>query len=83
MEKQFYCVHDWMTKELGLRGNERDVFAVIYSFSESCGEYTGGSAIPRRPHRSGTTERLRQPEKTAAEESDRKKRTDGKRGKAL
>ena len=32
-----------MTKELGLRGNERDVFAVIYSFSESCGEYTGGA----------------------------------------
>ena len=42
MEKQFYCVHDWMTRELGLRGNERDVFAVIYSFSESGGVFTGG-----------------------------------------
>ncbi len=41
MKDHFYCVYDWMTKDLGLRGNERDVFAVIYSFTESCGQYTG------------------------------------------
>ena len=43
MEEKFYCVYGWMTKELGLRGSERDVFAVIYSFSVSCGEFTGGA----------------------------------------
>ena len=43
MEDKFYCVYGWMTKELGLRGSERDVFAVIYSFSVSCGEFTGGA----------------------------------------
>ena len=53
MEKQFYCVHDWMTKELGLRGNERDVFAVIFSFSESCGVFTGG--LKYLCQRTGTT----------------------------
>ena len=43
MEDKFYCVYGWMTKELGLRGSERDVFAVIYSFSAFCGEFTGGA----------------------------------------
>ena len=42
MEHKYYCVHDWMINELGLRGSEKDVFAVIFSFAESCGVYTGG-----------------------------------------
>ena len=53
MEKHFYCVHDWMTNELGLRGSERDVFAVIFSFSESCGVFTGG--LKYLCQRTGTT----------------------------
>lgn len=43
MTDHFFCVHEWMMKDLGLRGNERDVFAVIYSFTESRGVFTGGA----------------------------------------
>ena len=42
MSEQFYCVYDWMTRDLGLHGSERDVFAVIYSFHGSVGAFTGG-----------------------------------------
>ena len=41
MAEKFYRVYDWMTKDLGLRGGERDVFALIYGFHESRGEFTG------------------------------------------
>ena len=56
MEKKYYCIHDWMTKDLGLRGSERDVFAVIYSFAETCGAFTGGlQYLCRRTGASKTT----------------------------
>lgn len=33
-ENCYFVVHSWMTNELGLRTAERDVFAVIYGFSQ-------------------------------------------------
>ena len=35
-EKRFYCIHDWMTKDLGLRGSELLIYAVIHGFTETC-----------------------------------------------
>ena len=42
MDDSFYRVYTWMTKDLGLRGTERDLFALIYSFTEAGGQMTGG-----------------------------------------
>ncbi len=42
MDDSFYRVYAWMTNDLGLRGNERDLFALIYSFAEAGGRMTGG-----------------------------------------
>lgn len=42
MNDSFYRVYYWMVKDLGLRGNERDLFALIYSFAEAGGRMTGG-----------------------------------------
>lgn len=37
----YYIVFRWMTAELNLKGNERDVFAVIYSFSQDVNTFHG------------------------------------------
>ena len=42
MDNSFYRVYAWMTKILGLRGAERDLFALIYSFTEAGRQMTGG-----------------------------------------
>ena len=39
----YYTVHDWMGTELGLRGMEKQVYAVIYSYSINDLEYVGSS----------------------------------------
>ena len=44
MTDNYFTVYDWMTKDLGLRGNDRCVFAVINSFTENRGEFTGSLA---------------------------------------
>ena len=41
MDDSFYRVYTWMTKDLGLRGTERDLFALIYGYTETCGEFAG------------------------------------------
>ena len=43
-EKRYYCIHDWMTKDLGLRGSELLIYAVIHGFTETCGEFSGSVA---------------------------------------
>lgn len=37
----FVIVHGWMARELGLKGFELYVFALIYGYTKSCGSYTG------------------------------------------
>lgn len=38
----YFCVQGWMVTELQLKGTERDVFAIIYGFSQTVGQaYTG------------------------------------------
>lgn len=32
--EQYYIVHDWMTKELGLSGNEKDIYAIVYGYTQ-------------------------------------------------
>lgn len=36
----YYVVHDWMSTKLGIKGLERDVFAIIFGFSQN--EKAGG-----------------------------------------
>lgn len=56
MDDSFYRVYTWMTKDLGLRGTERDLFALIYSFTEAGGQMTGGlQYLCRRTGASRTT----------------------------
>ena len=43
MEHKYYCVHDWMVKELGLGGIALLVYALIYSFTVSCGSFSGSA----------------------------------------
>lgn len=37
----YVIVHGWMARELGLKGFELYVFALIYGYTKSCGSYTG------------------------------------------
>ena len=39
-----YTVYRFMTRELGLRGAELQVFALIYSFTVAVGEFSGSRA---------------------------------------
>lgn len=38
----YYVVMGFMSKDLKLRGNQRDIYAIIYGFTQSGGWYTGG-----------------------------------------
>lgn len=42
MTETFYSVYGWMPKELHIGGGELHVYAFLYSFTESCGQYDGG-----------------------------------------
>ena len=56
MDNSFYRVYGWMAKDLGLRGTERDLFALIYSFTEAGRPMTGGlQYLCRRTGASRTT----------------------------
>lgn len=37
----YYSVQYWMGKILGLKGNEKEVYAVIYGFTQTVGSYQG------------------------------------------
>ena len=41
--QNFYVVQDWMVSDLGLKGNELAVYAIIYGFSQADGEWFSGS----------------------------------------
>lgn len=41
MMEQFFRVYRWMGKELPFSGCELDVFALLYGFTENCGQYDG------------------------------------------
>lgn len=43
-EKRYYCIHDWMTKDLGLRGSDLLIYAVIHGYTETRGEFSGSVA---------------------------------------
>ena len=38
---EFYTIHSWMRKDLGLKGNKRDIYAIIYQQSQGGGSYNG------------------------------------------
>lgn len=41
-DNNFFVVHGWMLNRLGLKGNELQVYAIIYGFSQASGnEFTG------------------------------------------
>lgn len=42
--QNFYVVQGWMVSELGLKGNELAVYAIIYGFSQAEQQYYTGSA---------------------------------------
>ena len=42
--QNFYVVQGWMVSDLGLKGNELAVYAIIYGFSQSEQQYYTGSA---------------------------------------
>ena len=42
MVEQYFPVYRWMAKELGVTGNDLHIYAMIYSFTENRGAYTGG-----------------------------------------
>ena len=44
----FIAVYDWMLQDLGLNCREAMVYAVVYSFSQSVGSFTGGQAYLAR-----------------------------------
>ena len=44
----FIAVYDWMLQDLGLNCREAMLYAVIYSFSNSAGSYTGGQTYLAR-----------------------------------
>ena len=39
----FYTIQGWMVNELGLKGNELMIYAIIYGFSQTDGQYFTGS----------------------------------------
>ena len=41
--QNFYVVQGWMVSDLGLKGNELAVYAIIYGFSQADGEWFSGS----------------------------------------
>jgi len=41
--ENFYVVQGWMVSDLGLKGNELAVYAIIYGFSQADGEWFSGS----------------------------------------
>jgi hypothetical protein len=43
-----FLVHEWMPRELKLKGNELLVFALIFSFSRTGNKYTGSLSYLRR-----------------------------------
>ncbi len=42
-DENFYVTHGWMRKKLGLKGNELDVYAIIYGFSQTENQFFTGS----------------------------------------
>ena len=42
--QNFYVVQGWMVSDLGLKGNELAVYAIIYGFSQAEQQYYTGSA---------------------------------------
>ncbi len=44
----FIAVYDWMLQDLGLNCREAMLYAVIYSFSQSAGSFTGGQTYLAR-----------------------------------
>ena len=42
--ENYYVVHGWMINELGLKGNELAVYAIIYGFSQTENQFFTGTA---------------------------------------
>ena len=46
--ESFIAVYDWMLRDLSLNCREAMLYAVIYSFSQRCGGFTGGQTYLAR-----------------------------------